>query len=341
MALRVAVVGLGARGLEWARVLASTGVASCAGAVDPDAGARERARAEPALRGVGIAADIESLVRAGRPDAVIVATPALVHASAVEQALCLDLPVLVEKPFTLDVASAVGLVALADRRGLPLLVAQNYRYMRAHRTVRRLVAEGVLGTVSEVCCHYWRAGHVVNAGLAALEAPALWETAVHHLDALRFALARAVVGVAADVSAAPWTTTLRGTSARILLEFEGGVRGVYGVSWDSPGHEIFEHGQQFYQRITGERGTLHVLQRWVVLCLRGRWPRPVPRGRRPEVEEVLLLRQLAAACAGAGEPECSGRDNLQTVAVLEACCRSWRSRQWVDPQALLREAGAT
>jgi predicted dehydrogenase len=232
-------------------------------------------------------------------------------------------------------------VALAGRRGLPLLVAQNYRYMRAHRTVRRVVGEGVLGALSEVCCQYWRPSHVANAGLAALEASALWETAVHHLDALRYCLARPVVGVAADVSAAPWSTTLRGTSTRVLLEFEGGVRGVYSVSWDSPGHERFEHGQQFYERITGERGTLHVLQRWLLLCLTGRWPRLVTRGRRPEVEEVHLLRQLAAACAGAGEQECSGRDNLQTVAVLEACRRSWRSRQWVDPQALLREAGAS
>jgi predicted dehydrogenase len=339
MALRVAVVGLGARGLDWARVLASTGVASCAGAVEPDAAARERARDVPALRGVGIAADLESLLRAGRPDAVIVATPPLTHAAVVEQALGLDLPVLVEKPFTVDLASAVGLVALAARRGLPLLVAQNYRYMRAHRTVRRLVGEGVLGTVSEVCCHYWRAGHVVNPGLAALDAAALWETAVHHVDALRHGLGRPIVGVAADISAAPWTTALRGTSARLLLEFEGGVRGIYSVSWDSPGHEAFERGQQFYERITGERGTLHVLQRWIVLCLTGRWPRLVRRGRRAEVEEVHLLRQLAAACTGAGEPECSGRDNLQTMAVLEACRVAWRSRQWVDPQALLREAG--
>ena len=65
------------------------------------------------------------------------------------------------------------------------------------------------------------------------------------------------------------------------------------MSWDARGHERFEAGQQFYERITGERGTLHVMQRWLVLCLAGKWPRFVARGKRSEAEEVTLLKQLA------------------------------------------------
>lgn len=336
MALRVAVIGLGPRGLDWARVLRSTPVASLAGACDPDAAARGRAAADPALNGIPLESDLASLARASAFDAVVVATPPQSHPRLVEEALDLGQAVLVEKPFTLDLASAVRVVRLAESRSLPLLVAQNYRYMRAHRTVRRLVSEGVLGRLSAVTCHYWRASHVVNPGLAGLDAAALWETGVHHLDALRYCLGRRVVGVAADVSAAPWTTNLRGTSARVLLEFDDGVRAEYSVSWDAPGHEFFESGQQFYERITGEHGTLHVVQRWLVLCLAGRWPRLVKRGRRAEPEEVELLRQLSMARSVGAEPECSGRDNLQTVALLEACEESWKTRRWVDPQALLR-----
>lgn len=339
MALRVAVAGLGLRGLDWIRILASCGVATCAGAADVDAGARARAKGEPALRRLPIEDRLEALVASARPDALVVATAPHAHAGVVEQALALGVPVMVEKPFTLDLAEAARLVRTAGARGVPLLVAQNYRYMRAHRTVRQVVADGTLGRLSEVTCHYWRPSHIVNAGLAALDAASLWETGVHHLDALRHCLGREVTGVSADVSDAPWGVALRGTSARVLLEFDGGVRGQYSVSWDAPGHEFFESGQQFYERVTGEGGTLHVLQRWLVLCLRGRLPRLVPRGRRTEPEEVTLLRQLATACAGGREPECSARDNLQTVAVLEACRRSAQSRRWVSPRDLLREVG--
>jgi hypothetical protein len=112
------------------------------------------------------------------------------------------------------------------------------------------------------------------------------------------------------------------------------------VSWESPGHEFFEAGQQFYERLTGERGTLHVVQRVLVLCLSGRWPRLVRRGPRVESEEAQLLRQLVAAGDGRNPSECSGRDNLQTVAILAACEKAWRTRRWINPQDLLDDADA-
>jgi predicted dehydrogenase len=256
------------------------------------------------------------------------------------QVIARGLSVLVEKPFTLDLGAAVELVRAADARGVALLVAQNYRYMRAHRTVRQLVRDEVLGRLSTVACHYWRASHVVSPELTELDAAVLWETGVHHLDALRYVLGRRIVGVAADVGSAPWSIDLQGTDMRVLLQFEGGLSGVYTVSWAAPGHEFFESGQQFYERLTGERGTLHVLQRGLVLCLSGRWPRVVRRGARQEPEERTLLRQLASAHARQGEAECSGRDNLQTMAVMAACVESWRARRWIDPQELLDAVGA-
>ncbi len=339
MALRVVVLGLGTRGLDWARVIRRTGVVSLVGAADPDEAAHRRAARDAALHGVPLAGGLAELAGAA-PDAAIVAAPPQQHAALTEQAIGAGLGVLVEKPFTLDLPSAVRLVKMADARCLPLLVAQNYRYMRTHRTVHRLLADGALGQLAAVTCHYWRASHAATSGLATLEASALWETGVHHLDALRYVLAQKVVGVAADVSTAPWTTHLHGTSARVLLEFEHGVRGEYSVSWDAPGHERFEAGQQFYERFTGERGTLHVLQRWLVLCRTGQWPRLVRRGSRLEPEEAVLLRQLAAAHAGERVPDCSGRDNLQTLAIVTACVDAWRTRRWTNPQELLRDAGA-
>jgi predicted dehydrogenase len=339
MALRVVIAGLGSRGLDWARVLRSTDVGTLVGAADPVADVRACAAADLAFRDVLIADSLDALQTCA-PDAVIVATPPQHHVAVSERAIASGLSVLVEKPFTLDLPSAVHLVRLAEARGVALLVAQNYRYMRAHRTVRRVVQDEVLGRLSAVSCHYWRATHVVNAGLASLDTAALWETGVHHLDVLRYCLGRRVIGVASDASTAPWTTGLRGTSFRALLEFEGGVHGEYSVSWDAPGHERFEAGQQFYERLTGEKGTLHVLQRWLVLSLSGRWPRLLRRGPRVEPEEAVLLRQLAAARAGGDRVDASGRDNLQTMAILAACERAWRTRRWVDPQELLREAGA-
>ena len=120
-----------------------------------------------------------------------------------------------------------------------------------------------------------------------------------------------------------------------ILMFEEGTRAVVTASYESSGHEFFERGQEFYARFVGDRATLHVFQRWLFLCEGRKLPRPIGRGARREPEERLLLRQLARAILHGEQPDCSGRDNLQTMAAVEACVRSSAERRWINPQELL------
>ena len=126
---------------------------------------------------------------------------------------------------------------------------------------------------------------------------------------------------------------------RVMLQFEEGTRAFYSATYESSGHEFFERGQEFYARFMGERATLHVFQRWLVLCERNRWPRLVRRGRRELGEEQVLLQQLANALTNSSyEAEVSGRDNLQTMALIEACTRAATEEKYLNPQELLNEA---
>jgi predicted dehydrogenase len=63
----------------------------------------------------------------------------------------------------------------------------------------------------------------------------------------------------------------------------------------------------------------------------------VLRGPRKMSEERILLDQLARALVAGEEADTSGRDNLQTMAVVEACLKSAAERTWVNPQDLLNE----
>jgi predicted dehydrogenase len=54
-------------------------------------------------------------------------------------------------------------------------------------------------------------------------------------------------------------------------------------------------------------------------------------------EERILLNQLEGALVAGEKPDSSGRDNLQTMAMVEACIRSAAERTWVNPQELLDE----
>ena len=182
---------------------------------------------------------------------------------------------------------------------------------------------------------YYREGHARGAGLDTLRGAALWETGIHHLDVLRHLLGDPVRRVSAHAATPSPSGPFRDTTWAITLEFERELLASYRLTWDSRGHAGFERGQQFTARFVGEHGTLHILQRWLVLCRRGRWPRVVRRGPRPQTEEACLLDQFAAAIAEGRPAEVSARDNLRTVALAEACMRSFEEGRSIDPEQLL------
>jgi len=175
------------------------------------------------------------------------------------------------------------------------------------------------------------------ASLARLSHSVLWGVSVHHLDALRYVLGTEVTGVVADSFTSPWGRLPRGASLQLMLSMEDHTRVSYSATYESTGHTLFEGGQEFYARFIGEGATLHVFQRWLILWENGKLPRLVRRGPRKKTEERVLLDQFERTVVHGETPEVSGRDNLQTVAVLEACVRSAVEGRSINPQELLRE----
>ena len=113
------------------------------------------------------------------------------------------------------------------------------------------------------------------------------------------------------------------------------LQDTYSATYESSGHQFFERGQEFYTRFVGARATLHVFQRWLILCANGKLPRVIRRGPRKVTEEQLLLQQFERALLHGETAEVCGRDNLQTMAVVEACLRSAAGQTWINPQELL------
>ncbi len=337
MAIRVAVAGLGARGHDWIREVKAAPAFELAACVDVERGALQRAAATFGISSEQCFTDLAQALDTTQCDAVIVVTPSDCHTTTCETALRRKLAVLVEKPFTLRLSEAVRLVSLAEANNTPLLVAQNYRYLRSFRAVKRFIEEGSLGRVGMVICHYYRPFHQIADWLARLPNSVLWGMSVHHLDALRYVLGSEVTSVNADAFTQPWGKLPRGASLQLMLSFANGSRVSYSATYESTGHTLFEGGQEFYARFIGERGTLHVFQRWLIFWQDGKWPRVIRRGPRKLTEERLLLDQFERAVLHGEETEFSGRDNLQTVAILEACLRSADEERAINPQELLDE----
>ncbi|MFN2510930.1 MAG: Gfo/Idh/MocA family protein [Pyrinomonadaceae bacterium] len=337
MAIRVIVVGMGARGQDWTRQLRSNAAYEFVGCVEVESDRREHASLSLSIPSERCFADLETALDTSKAQAVVVATPAENHMRACELALLRGVGALVEKPFTLTLQDAVSLVHLAEQKGLPLIVAQNYRYMRAFRTARRLIADGILGRVGIVVCQYYRVPHEMALSLASVQHSVLWGAGVHHLDALRYILKQKVIRVLAESFTVPWGQLPLGASLRVMLSMEQEARVFYSATYESSGHEFFERGQEFYLRFVGERATLHVFQRWLILCERNKLPRLIRRGARAVTEEQVLLGQFERLLLTGEKADSSGRDNLQTMAVVDACVRSAEEQRWINPQELFNE----
>jgi predicted dehydrogenase len=329
MALRIALVGAGRRGREWAREIAVAPGFELAAYVDADEAALRRATGELGLAGSMCFASLGEALDAVACDAALVATPPDVHRESSEIALERGLGLLVEKPFTTSLDDAIALVELGERRGAPIVVGQNLRYTRAHKAVRRVVASGALGRIRMVVVQSYRVPELAQGWRGDADELIVWEVAVHHLDALRHAIGELSGVVAESFGSTP------GHSLHAMLAFENGARGLYSATYESSGHEFFERGQEYYERVVGDRATLHVFHRWLVLCPRGGLPRLVRRGKREVSEERVLLDQLGRALETGELPECGGADNLRTVAVVQACAISAADGRWVDPRELM------
>jgi len=337
MAIRITVAGMGRRGEDWVREVTASPAFELAACVDVDPSALHRASTRFGIPSERCFNDLGRALDSTGSRAVIVVTPADCHATTCEVALNRKVAVLVEKPFTLRLSDAVRLVSLAEKNSTPLLVVQNYRYLRSFRTVRRLIQEGLLGRIGMVVSQYSRPFHSIAESLAKLPNSVLWGMSVHHLDAIRYVLGSEVISVNASSFTSPWGSLPRGASLQVMLTMANDTRVSYSATYEATGQTLFEGGQEFFARFIGERGTLHVFHRWLIFCQSGKLPRVISRGPRKKTEEQVLLDQFERALIHGEEPEVSGRDNLQTMAIMEACVRSAAEEKRINPQELLVE----
>ena len=83
--------------------------------------------------------DLGEALAATASDAVLLVTPPDGHLAQARQIFAAGLPLLAEKPLTLDLDEAVAIVDLAAQAQLPLMVGLNFRYLPVSQKIRELV----------------------------------------------------------------------------------------------------------------------------------------------------------------------------------------------------------
>ncbi len=123
---------------------------------------------------VALHEDWQDLLIAGGVDGVIVATPPASHAGIVCAALEAGLPVLVEKPLTLDVDEARALCDLAEHKDCLVMVDHIHLFSPAFRALKSKAAK--LGPVRHM------ESEAGNQGPFRKATPVLWDWGVHDVS---------------------------------------------------------------------------------------------------------------------------------------------------------------
>jgi len=111
--------------------------------------------------GMRVVADAGTAFTDSDIDLVVIAAPNTVHAALANAALAAGKHVVVDKPFTITSQEAREVIANAARARRLVSVFQNRRWDSDFLSVQKLIADGVLGEISEFHSHFDRHRPVV------------------------------------------------------------------------------------------------------------------------------------------------------------------------------------
>ncbi len=222
--ISVAVVGLGHWGPNLARNFNALPDAHLQTLCDADPARLQRVGANyPAARQT---ADFESVLADPAIDAVVLATPVHTHFRLAHAALQAGKHTFVEKPLARTSDEARELVALADARGLTLMVGHVFLYNAAVRKVKEYIDSGELGEI------YYIYAQRLNLGIVRQDVNALWNFAPHDISIINYWLDGSPVRV--DAHGYAYLQPGIEDVAFMNLEYSGGQAAGVHVSWLDP-----------------------------------------------------------------------------------------------------------
>jgi predicted dehydrogenase len=320
MSFDLLLIGLGTRGKMWAKVIDAEPAACIAAAVDPNQEARS-AFAEGHLQ-VPVFSSLEDALASGRFKAAILVTPPDGHLNQCRKLFEAGLPVLAEKPLTVDLPEALAIIDLADRYGLPLSVGLNFRFLPVHQKQRELLTSQFLGVVGFGEFIYRRNRDGRRSGInkypLTMWQPMMLEQTIHHLDLIRYCYGREVESIMCRTWNPPWSMYAGDANVHALLTLEGGVAinyfGTWSGGWNVPGFEWrtdCEEGVILQRELFSDLGYARKTDKEVT-------PIALEPAEAFYDDTAALLKSFLVAVQTGGPVPCDGRDHLRTLALCFA-----------------------
>ncbi|MEM7235690.1 MAG: Gfo/Idh/MocA family oxidoreductase [Planctomycetota bacterium] len=278
-----------------------------------------------------------------------IALPPDLQLEVVEEAVKRDhiRGILAQKPLALTYAESEQMVKLCRDAGKLLAVNQNMRYDQSIRALKDLLNRGHLGepilaTIDMRAIPHWMDWSEPYGKLT------YYLMSIHHLDSFRY-LFGTPDRVLASCRQDPRTRFKHQDGINMyILEYDSGLRclGLDDV-WTGPAREGSGSDIYIRWRVEGLDGIAEGTIGWP------EYPNPTPSTLRytckaggeewiePKWSEVWFpdafvgtMAQLLVALEEGTEPEISGEDNLDTIALVEACYRGALEHRVMTPAGI-------
>jgi len=270
-------------------------------------------------RGLLLSDDFARVLADSEVGAVVLATPHSQHADQVAAAAKAGKHVFVEKPFTLDAASAHAAARACSDAGVILALGHNRRFLPALAEMKRIVAAGGVGEILHLEGNFsgnfglgYRPG-VWRANAAESPAGGMTAMGIHIIDAF-IHLAGPIAAIRCESQRKVLEVDLDDTTSA-FARFANGATGCITT--------LTATGRMVRLQVFGTGGWLHLLdQRNLEVCdIDGK----VRRVEYPPLDiERAELEAFADAVAGSAIYPVAVADAIHGVAVLEAAIRSAR-----------------
>jgi predicted dehydrogenase len=239
--------------------------------------------------------------------------------------------ILAQKPLALSVREAKECVDLCAAADIALAVNQNMRYDQSVRALKDILRRGwlgepVLGTIEMRAIPHWMPWSQRLPSLAT------FVMSIHHLDTFRYWFGTPD-RVLASTRPDPRTPFMHTDGVNLyILEYDSGCRATsWDDVWTGPAREGSESDIYIRWRVEGTEGLARGTIGWPTYPARtpstldfttkrhpGYWLQP--RWNEVWFPDAFAgtMAQLLCAIDEKSEPEISGRDNVETIALCEA-----------------------
>lgn len=260
--------------------------------------------------------------------------------------------ILAQKPLGVDYREALEIVRMCEDAGVTLAVNQNMRFdqsVRACRTLldRQVLGKPVLATIEMRAIPHWMPWQERQGWVT------LRIMSIHHLDTLRYWLGEPD-RIFASVSPDPRTSEKfehQDGIALYILEFPNDVRASsWDDVWTGPAREGSAADIGIRWRVEGTDGLARGTIGWPLYPERtpstleystradkGQWHSP--KWDSVWFPEAFIgpMAELLCALEEGREPTISGRQNLHTMALVDAAYRSVEEHRAINPREIMDE----